>query len=109
MADNDQKNQDQNAQQTQSGNESQPAESPEKKSSRKFVIIGVVVLLAIIAGLFYWHSTYYEDTDDAQVDAALLEQRPRHVVAQHRDRYAVALQFPGGQAYFVATDTFDAF
>jgi len=73
MADNDQKNQDQNAQQTQSGNESQPAESPEKKSSRKFVIIGVVVLLAIIAGLFYWHSTYYEDTDDAQVDGDLYQ------------------------------------
>jgi len=60
MADNDQKNQDQNAQQTQSGNESQPAESPEKKSSRKFVIIGVVVLLVIIAGLFYYRRSFLQ-------------------------------------------------
>lgn len=48
-------------------------ESPEKKSGRKLVIVGVVALLAIIALLFYWHSTYSEDTDDAQVDGDLYQ------------------------------------
>ena len=48
-------------------------ESPTKKSRRKFIIIGVVLLLAVIAGLFYWHSTFSEDTDDAQVDGDLYQ------------------------------------
>ncbi len=48
-------------------------ESPEKKSRRKLVIIAVVVLLAIGAALFYWHSTFTEDTDDAQVDGDLYQ------------------------------------
>jgi membrane fusion protein (multidrug efflux system) len=46
---------------------------PEKKSGRKFVIIAVVILLLIGAGIFYWRSTYTEDTDDAQVDGDLYQ------------------------------------
>lgn len=45
----------------------------ETKSNKRGIIIGVVVLLVIVAGLFYWHSTYYEDTDDAQVDGDLYQ------------------------------------
>ena len=48
-------------------------ESPAKKSRRRFIIIAVVILLVIIAGLFYWHSTFSEDTDDAQVDGDLYQ------------------------------------
>jgi len=48
-------------------------EPPEKKSRRRFIIIAVVILLALIAGLFYWHSTYSENTDDAQVDGDLYQ------------------------------------
>ncbi|HEY0308032.1 MAG TPA: HlyD family secretion protein [Acidobacteriaceae bacterium] len=48
-------------------------ETPEKKSGRKFIIIGVLALLVIVGLLFYWHSTYYEDTDDAQVDGDLYQ------------------------------------
>jgi membrane fusion protein (multidrug efflux system) len=55
------------------GNGQDNNEPPEKKSRRKFIIIGVVLLLALAAGLFYWHSTYYEDTDDAQVDGDLYQ------------------------------------
>lgn len=44
-----------------------------KKSRRKFIIIAVVVLLVIIGALFYWHSTYSESTDDAQVDGDLYQ------------------------------------
>jgi membrane fusion protein, multidrug efflux system len=48
-------------------------ESPEKKSRRKLIVIAVVVLLAIGAALFYWHSTFTEDTDDAQIDGDLYQ------------------------------------
>jgi membrane fusion protein (multidrug efflux system) len=46
---------------------------PEKKSGRKFIIIAVVILLVIGAGIFYWRSTFTEDTDDAQVDGDLYQ------------------------------------
>jgi membrane fusion protein (multidrug efflux system) len=55
------------------GNGGGDDEAPEKKSRRKFIIIGVVLLLAVIGGLFYWHSTYTENTDDAQVDGDLYQ------------------------------------
>jgi membrane fusion protein (multidrug efflux system) len=58
---------------TQNKNEATSEESPEKNSRRKFVIIAVVILLVIGAGLFYWRSTYTEDTDDAQVDGDLYQ------------------------------------
>jgi membrane fusion protein (multidrug efflux system) len=45
----------------------------EAKSNKKGIIIAVVVLLAIVAGLFYWHSTYSEGTDDAQVDGDIYQ------------------------------------
>jgi membrane fusion protein (multidrug efflux system) len=48
-------------------------ESPEKKSRRKLIVIAVITLLAIGAALFYWHSTFTEDTDDAQVDGDLYQ------------------------------------
>ncbi len=55
--------------------EAKPAEqTPPKKNSKKKIIIGAVVLIAVIAAaLFYWRSTYYEDTDDAQVDGNLYQ------------------------------------
>jgi membrane fusion protein (multidrug efflux system) len=49
------------------------SEGQEKSSRRKFIVIAVVILLVIGAGLFYWHSTYSEDTDDAQVDGDLYQ------------------------------------
>ena len=48
-------------------------QTPAKKSRRRFIIFAVVVLLIVIAGLFYWHSTFTEDTDDAQVDGNLFQ------------------------------------
>jgi membrane fusion protein (multidrug efflux system) len=48
-------------------------EPPEKASRRKFIVIAVVILLVIGGALFYWHSTFSEDTDDAQVDGDLYE------------------------------------
>jgi membrane fusion protein (multidrug efflux system) len=46
---------------------------PRKKGKRGFIVIGVVAVLVVGALLFWWHSTYYEDTDDAQVDGHLIQ------------------------------------
>ena len=51
--------------------EAAPAEAPKK--SKKGIIIGVVVVLAVLAFLYYLHSRGYEDTDDAQVDGDLYQ------------------------------------
>ena len=59
--------------QKQENQEQTPPESPAKKSRRKFIVIAVVILLVIGGALFYWHSTFSEDTDDAQVDGDLYE------------------------------------
>jgi membrane fusion protein, multidrug efflux system len=48
-------------------------EVPQQKSGRKFIIIAVVILLVIGAAIFYWRSTYTENTDDAQVDGDLYQ------------------------------------
>ncbi len=51
-------------------------EKPEdvgKKRRRTAIIVGVVLLLAILGSLFYWRSTYSEDTDDAQIDGNLFQ------------------------------------
>ncbi len=50
-----------------------PEVDPATKARRRFLIIGVVALLVIVALLFYWRSTFTEDTDDAQVDGNLYQ------------------------------------
>lgn len=42
-------------------------------SRRRGIIIAVLALLALVALGFWWHSTYYEDTDDAQIDGHLIQ------------------------------------
>ncbi len=51
--------------------DSKPAEAPKK--SRRGLIIVIVLVLVVVAGLFYWHSTYSEDTDDAQINGHLIQ------------------------------------
>lgn len=46
---------------------------PRTKSRRRFIILGVVTILVVGALLFWWHSTFYEDTDDAQVNGHLIQ------------------------------------
>jgi membrane fusion protein (multidrug efflux system) len=46
---------------------------PEKSSRRKFILIAVLIFLVVGALLFYWHSTFTEDTDDAQIDGNLYQ------------------------------------
>lgn len=45
----------------------------ERKSRKRFFIIGGVALVVIVGLLYWWHSTYYESTDDAQVDGNLVQ------------------------------------
>ena len=49
------------------------AESPAKKTRRNIIVAVVILLLILIAGFLYWHSTFTEDTDDAQVDGNLYQ------------------------------------
>ena len=48
-------------------------DDPAKKRRRNIIIAAVVLLLIIGGGLWYWHTTFYEDTDDAQVDGNLYQ------------------------------------
>ncbi|HEU5340923.1 HlyD family secretion protein [Edaphobacter sp.] len=48
-------------------------EIQEKNPRRKFIVLGVILLLIVGAGLFYWHSTFTESTDDAQVDGDIYQ------------------------------------
>jgi membrane fusion protein (multidrug efflux system) len=52
--------------------EERPEPTPQR-SRRRFIIIGLVAVLVVGALLFWWHSTYYEDTDDASVDGHLVQ------------------------------------
>jgi membrane fusion protein (multidrug efflux system) len=49
------------------------AEKGRQKARRRFIIILVVAILIVGGLLFYWHSTFYEDTDDAQVNGHLIQ------------------------------------
>jgi membrane fusion protein, multidrug efflux system len=57
--------------------EKKGAEAPQTngapKKSRRGLILIIVLILVVAAGAFYWHSTYYEDTDDAQVSGHLVQ------------------------------------
>jgi membrane fusion protein, multidrug efflux system len=49
------------------------AEQPQSRPRRQFVIFGVVIALLVGGILFWWHSTFYEETDDAQVSGHLVQ------------------------------------
>jgi membrane fusion protein (multidrug efflux system) len=56
-----------------------PGAQPEQKApeapkkSRRGLIIVVLLVLVIAGGAFYWHSTFSEDTDDAQINGHLIQ------------------------------------
>jgi len=54
--------------------EQKELEAPAKDHSGK-KLIGLIVVLVLIVGaaVFYWHSTFTEDTDDAQIDGNLYQ------------------------------------
>jgi membrane fusion protein (multidrug efflux system) len=48
-------------------------ESPQPQFRRKIIIVAVVVVLVLAAVGVWWHSTFTEDTDDAQVNGHLIQ------------------------------------
>jgi membrane fusion protein (multidrug efflux system) len=51
--------------------EQKTPEAPKK--SRRGIIILVLLILVVAGGAFYWHSTFSEDTDDAQINGHLIQ------------------------------------
>jgi membrane fusion protein, multidrug efflux system len=69
----DQNNKAQGAAQKGGGKAGPEPTDPRTKSRKRFIVIGVIAILVVGALLFWWHSTYYEDTDDAEVDGHLIQ------------------------------------
>ena len=50
----------------------QETEPVAPKKSRRGILLVVVAVIAVAALAFWWHSTYFEDTDDAQISGHLI-------------------------------------
>lgn len=48
-------------------------ELTQPQSRRKGIIVVVIAVLALVAAGLWWRSTFYEDTDDAQINGHLLQ------------------------------------
>lgn len=48
-------------------------EPVEPRSRKRGIIIVVIAIIAVAALAFWWHSTFYEDTDDAQISGHLIQ------------------------------------
>jgi membrane fusion protein, multidrug efflux system len=64
---------DQNPEPPNNGDETERGDQPKQKPRRRFIIIGVVMVLIVGVLLFWWRSTFYEDTDDAQINGHLIQ------------------------------------
>ena len=71
------------------------AEIPQPQSRRKVIVVFVIVVLAVVAVVIWWHSTFSEDTDDAQVNGHLIQVSARingHVAKVDVDENQVVKQ-----------------
>jgi membrane fusion protein, multidrug efflux system len=62
--------------------------APPANTSRRFIVMGVILVLVLGAIFAYWRSTFTEDTDDAQVDGNLYQVSSRitgHVIKVYVD------------------------
>ncbi len=58
---------------TQSLRSEQETEVVQPRSRRRGIIIVVVAVIVVAALAFWWHSTFNEDTDDAQINGHLIQ------------------------------------
>jgi membrane fusion protein (multidrug efflux system) len=56
-----------------SSEQPEPKAPEAPKKSRRGIVVLVVLIVIVAAGAFYWHSTFTEDTDDAQVNGHLIQ------------------------------------
>ena len=61
------------------------------RSRRRGIIIVVIAVIAVAALAFWWHSTFYEDTDDAQISGHLIQVSSR-IAGQVRKVYVAENQ-----------------
>lgn len=59
--------------QAEQANLDETTEVVQPQSRRRGIVIVVLVLLAVAAGALWWHSTFSEDTDDAQINGHLIQ------------------------------------
>ncbi|ACO31409.1 MULTISPECIES: HlyD family secretion protein [Acidobacterium] len=67
---------DQNPEQKNTPADEQQLDKPENlrpKSRKRFILFGVIAIVLIGGGLYWWHSTFYENTDDAQIDGNIIQ------------------------------------
>jgi membrane fusion protein (multidrug efflux system) len=70
-------------------------ETAQPQSRRRVIIVIVIVVLAVVAVAIWWHSTFSEDTDDAQVNGHLIQVSARingHVAKVDVDENQVVKQ-----------------
>jgi membrane fusion protein (multidrug efflux system) len=67
---------DQNPEQKNLPANEQQLDQPENlrpKSRKRYILFGVIALVLIGGALYWWHSTFYEDTDDAQINGNIIQ------------------------------------
>ena len=65
--------------------EVQEHSEPHRPKKRK-IFIPLAIILAFIAGAYFWHESYYETTDDAYVEADIIQVTPKvsgHIVESY--------------------------
>lgn len=67
---------DQNPEQKNPPADEQALDQPENlrpRSRKRFILFGVIAIVLIGGGLYWWHSTFYETTDDAQINGNIIQ------------------------------------
>lgn len=58
--------------------EEQQQESKETKNVKKrYMIIGIALIITVLAGVFLWYSSHYQTTDDAYIESHMVRVSPR--------------------------------
>ncbi len=67
---------DQNPEQKNPPANEQQLDKPENlrpKSRKRYILFGAIAIVLIGGALYWWHSTFYEDTDDAQINGNIIQ------------------------------------